>query len=708
MPKVTLSDLSNLQNEQSAIGTINANSDVLENAIENTLSRNGQTPNQMEADLDMNSNNIINLPHTLEDGNAISYGQVIDLIDSLENGAVITADFVTLSNHDDITNERVLTAGLNIGIVDAGPGSTVTVGISGDDLNAYEALSSTGLVARTGDGAVSTRTITGTANEVTLANGDGVSGNPTVSLPNALTFTGKTVTGGTFTGITVSPSSLTVPDNTFTIQDNSDATKQLQFQASGIATATTRTLTAPDANTTIAGTDATQTLTNKTIALGSNTVSGTTAQFNTALSDNDFATLAGAETLTNKTIALGSNTVSGTTAQFNTALSDNDFATLAGTETLTNKTLTSPTINTPTLVVNDASLSIRDNADGTKIAQFQSSGITTGTTRTFTFPDANTTLVGTDATQTLTNKTITSPTITVRDNVFTLQDQGDNTKQAQFELSGITTGNTRTMTLPDANATLVGTATTQTLTNKTLTSPTITSPVLTMGSDAQGDVLYHNGTQYVRLGPGTSGHFLKTNGAAANPAWAAVPGGGDMLAANNLSDVASVATSRSNLQAFKQTLLTPVTTTSGTSHDWTIPTGCKEFSVALSNVSQSSTSVPFLQLGDAGGIESSGYTGSTAVLINGVGVTAANHSSGIFFSAGTQANTNVQSGVIHFVLASSSTNLWCYHGTLGYSDALGVANLGGTKALSQELTTLRLACASSFDFGTVNVLYTSP
>jgi len=53
---------------------------------------------------------------------------------------------------------------------------------------------------------------------------------------------------------------------------------------------------------------ATQTLTNKTVALGSNTVSGTTAQFNTALTDGDFATLAGTETLTNKTISGGSVT----------------------------------------------------------------------------------------------------------------------------------------------------------------------------------------------------------------------------------------------------------------------------------------------------------------------------------------------------------------------------------------------------------------
>ena len=54
----------------------------------------------------------------------------------------------------------------------------------------------------------------------------------------------------------------------------------------------------------------------------------------------------GTVTLSNKSIALGSNTVTGTTAQFNTALSDGSFATLAGSENLTNKTLTSPVLNT--------------------------------------------------------------------------------------------------------------------------------------------------------------------------------------------------------------------------------------------------------------------------------------------------------------------------------------------------------------------------
>ena len=55
-----------------------------------------------------------------------------------------------------------------------------------------------------------------------------------------------------------------------------------------------------------------------------------------------------ADTLTNKTISLGSNTISGSLAEFNSALSGDDFATLTGTETLTNKTFTSPTVSAHT------------------------------------------------------------------------------------------------------------------------------------------------------------------------------------------------------------------------------------------------------------------------------------------------------------------------------------------------------------------------
>jgi hypothetical protein len=59
----------------------------------------------------------------------------------------------------------------------------------------------------------------------------------------------------------------------------------------------------------------------------------------------DVVYLDAAQVLTQKTIALYDNFISGTTSEFNSALTDGDFTTLAGTETLTNKTLTSPKIN---------------------------------------------------------------------------------------------------------------------------------------------------------------------------------------------------------------------------------------------------------------------------------------------------------------------------------------------------------------------------
>jgi hypothetical protein len=64
---------------------------------------------------------------------------------------------------------------------------------------------------------------------------------------------------------------------------------------------------------------------------------------------NVVTTNVGTATFSNKSIDLTSNTLTGTVAQFNTALSDDNFATLTGTEALTNKTLTSPTISNPSI-----------------------------------------------------------------------------------------------------------------------------------------------------------------------------------------------------------------------------------------------------------------------------------------------------------------------------------------------------------------------
>jgi hypothetical protein len=133
------------------------------------------------------------------------------------------------------------------------------------------------------------------------------------------------------------------------------------------------------------------------------------------------------------------------------------------------------------VTVPDSTFTIQDNSDPTKQAQFQASSISAGTTRTYTLPNLTTQLVGTDTSDTLTNKAIsgasitgsnisgTTNTVLMSDINFQLFDDGDVTKVVTFNAAGITPSTTRTLAIPDANGTIALTASTQPL-DATLTS----------------------------------------------------------------------------------------------------------------------------------------------------------------------------------------------------------------------------------------------
>lgn len=83
--KVIFDNLVNLENQTSAVVTINNNNDRLATAMDKTLSRDGTTPNEMESNLDMNDNRIVNLPKALTNTEPVRLTEFNELTDDLIN-----------------------------------------------------------------------------------------------------------------------------------------------------------------------------------------------------------------------------------------------------------------------------------------------------------------------------------------------------------------------------------------------------------------------------------------------------------------------------------------------------------------------------------------------------------------------------------------------------------------------------------------------
>jgi hypothetical protein len=183
-----------------------------------------------------------------------------------------------------------------------------------------------------------TRIFSSTSIETTLATG--------------VSSSATTITVATGTGSTLVPATLAANDQ-FTIAINPDtASEEIVFVKSASGNPV-----AGDTLTIVRGRAGTSSIAHSGGATVKHVLTSDDLDYFNTAADNA-VTSASTSTLTNKTISLASNTVTGTTAQFNTALTDNDFVTVTGSQTITDKTLTSPTITTPVITFPVSSVAI--------------------------------------------------------------------------------------------------------------------------------------------------------------------------------------------------------------------------------------------------------------------------------------------------------------------------------------------------------------
>ena len=172
------------------------------------------------------------------------------------------------------------------------------------------------------------------------------------------------------------------------------------------------------------------------------------------LTGNDQVTMdAHTSTLTNKTIDLASNTVTGSLSEFNTALQSESFVGLAATQTLTNKTLTSPTITGTGAIAGTFTGNITGNVTGNTSG---SSGSCTGNAATAT--------LAADATTLATARTIAGKSFDGSANITIAATDLSDTDQALAQASNVQFAN---LTL-SGNLTVNGTTTTVATTNTTI------------------------------------------------------------------------------------------------------------------------------------------------------------------------------------------------------------------------------------------------
>jgi hypothetical protein len=226
----------------------------------------------------------------------------------------------------------------------------------------------------------------------------------------------------------------------------------------------------------------------------------------------------------------------------------------------------------------------------------------------------------------------------------------------------------------------------------TITGGTITGITDLTGADGgtgassitANSVILGNGSSALSgnlVAPGTSGNVLTSDGST----WTSAAG------------------------AYPLTSGTSVASTSGTSIDFTsIPSWVKRVTVMFDGVSWNSLVTPLIQLGDSGGIETTGYISIAGATSTAAGASATTSTTG-FGVLGGWSSGDVFYGSIIFSLLNASTNTWAAQGNFSVdtSSTDWAVFTSGTKSLSATLDRVRItsSAAITFDAGTINILY---
>jgi hypothetical protein len=302
----------------------------------------------------------------------------------------------------------------------------------------------------------------------------------------------------------------------------------------------------------------------------------------------------------------------------------------------------------PAFTVTDTDFTVQDDGDNTRKFQFNAGSITTGNTRVYVMPDLDTTLVGTNVTQTLTNKTLTAPviativntgTLTLPTSTDTLVGRNTTDTLTNKTLTNPVIGtivNTGTLTLPTSTDTLVGRQTTDTLTNKTISGASNTLSNIANGSLSNSSVVIGSTT-------------LSLGGTMTTLAGVTISG-----ASNTLSNIANASLTNSSI----------------TINGSTVALG--------SSVTVTATATNALTIGN--GLSGTSYNGSSAVTIAiNTGVTADLSTAQTFSNKTISGSANTLSNIANASLTNSAITIGSTAISLG-ATSLTLAGLTSASA----------------------------